>query len=286
MLFPIGLLVSAVGATPRRMYALGATLGAVLGPLFLQGFRGPLIVQVTALLAIWARKDAVAARRVALAVALAALVLVPAVRISRGGGDGPRGLATFDPIAVLLEAGGSLRPLVVTAELVESGRERLWMGRSYAMAASRVAVNAGRRQVASSRDARALPPNAWVTMHADPWMFEHGYGIGFSGVAEPYLNFGKPGVVLFFLLLGYVTQAWDRSLRRDPFLAAVGAATFGFVLWTVRNDSMDLFRALAFVSATVFGSWVVAHLRSRKLSAHQAGALVALGDGAPRPTAD
>jgi hypothetical protein len=282
MLFPIGLLVAAVGARPRQMYALGAMLSVVLGPVFLQGFRGPLIVQVAALLAIWSRKDAVVARRVGLAVTLAGLVLVPAVRITRGGGEG--GLATFDPIAVLLEAGGSLRPLVVTAELVESGRERPWMGRSYAMAAQLVAVNAGRRQAASSRDAASQPPNAWVTMHAEPWMFENGYGIGFSGVAEPYLNFGKTGVILFFLLLGYVTQAWDRSLRRDPFLAAVGAATFGFVLWTVRNDSMELFRALAFVSATVFGAWVIAHLRSARLSAHQAGALVARG--APPPAAD
>jgi len=259
MLFPIGLLVAAVGATPGRMFALGGLVLVVLGPLFLRGFRGPIIVHVAALLAIWDRKDARVARRVAVAVVLAVMVLVPAIRVSRDlGPGGPSDLGTIDPVAVLLETGGSLRPVVVTAERIERGAEPLWMGQSYAMAVGRILPNVG---AWARPGGHTLSPSAWATMHAEPWIFEHGGGIGFSGVAEPYLNFGTIGVVLFFLLLGLAIQSWDRWLSRDPFRAAIGAATFGFVLWTVRNDSVEVFRAAAFASATVLAAWIACRIR-------------------------
>lgn len=286
MLFPIGLLVAAAGATPRRMFVLGAMLLLVLGPLFMRGFRGPTIVHVTALLAVWTRKNVRAARRVALAVAAGAMILVPAVRLSRDVEGAAGELGSVDPIAMVLEMGGSLYPLVVTAEVLESGREPPWMGRSYAMAAERLTLNLGarRRELSATRD---LAPNSWVTLHADPWAFEHGYGIGFSGVAEPYLNFGLAGVVGFFLLLGFVIQSWDRSLTNHPFRAAVAAATFGFLLWTARNDSMELLRALGIATAVVAAAWSLAGSRARRLSraARRQAARVAEPERAGAPEA-
>jgi len=80
MLFPIGLLVAAVGATRRQMMLLTALLIAALGPLFFKGFRGPVLVQAAALLAVWAHKDRRVARRVGLVVLAAALVLAPSTR--------------------------------------------------------------------------------------------------------------------------------------------------------------------------------------------------------------
>jgi hypothetical protein len=263
MLFPIGLLIAAVGATRREMVPLGIAVAVVLGPLFLAGFRGPTIVQAAALLAVWARKDRAIARRVALGVVAAAVLLVPAVRVSRDLGQGlAPGFRTLDPIQVLLETGGSLYPLVVTADRLESGKEEPWMGRSYAMAVGRVLPNVALRR--STPGARTLTPSAWATMHADPWAFDHGGGIGFSGVAEPYLNFGTAGVVVFFLLLGLLTRVWERSLGGSPFRAAIGAASFGFLLWTVRNDAMELFRAMAFASATVLAAWFAVRARVRR----------------------
>lgn len=250
MLFPIGLLVAAVGATPRQMYALGVMVTAVLGPLFLVGFRGPTILQAASLLAVWARKDRRVAGRLSIAVMAVAIVLVPAVRATRdAGGSVAGGLSSADPVSVLLETGGSLYPLVVTAERLEDAGEEPWMGRSYAMAAGRMVPNVATRFETTGQ--RVLTPAAWVTMHADGWAYDHGGGIGFSGVAEPYLNFGVAGVVVFFLLLGIVLQRWDAWLGTDPFLGAIGAASFGFVLWTVRNDGMELFRAVAVAAGTV-----------------------------------
>lgn len=263
MLFPIGLLVAAAGATPRQMYLLGGVLITVLGPLFLGGFRGPFLVQATALVAVWARKDARAARRLALVGVAAAIVLVPAVRLARNDEQSlSRGLAKLDPAAMLVETGGTIYPLVLTAERLAAGSEEPWMGRSYWMAVKRVIPNVALRWRA--RPETELTPSAWATRLTDRWTFEHGGGVGFSGVAEPYLNFATAGVVVFFLLLGYSVHRFDAWLGNDPFRGAIGAATFGFVLWSVRNDVMELFRALALASATVLAAWVVARLEHRR----------------------
>jgi hypothetical protein len=261
MLFPIGLLVAAVGATPRQMFALGAILAVVLGPLFLRGFRGPVMIQATTLVAVWAHKDVRVARYLAVAGALAALVLVPVIRATRDSEAGSsRSVRQIDPAAGLLETGGSLQPLTLTAERVDLGLERLWMGRSYVMAIKRIVPNVSKWAPASGLE---MAPSVWATMHADPWAYDHAGGVGFSGVAEPYLNFGATGVVLVFLLLGFVVHRWDCWLTVDPFRAAIGAASFGGVLWTVRNDSMELFRVLAFASATVLAARVAAAFSRR-----------------------
>jgi oligosaccharide repeat unit polymerase len=262
MVFPIGVVVAAVGASRWQMLPLAAAVLAIMAPLFLAGFRGPIIVQLATLLAVWAHKDGRTARQVALGLALAAIVLVPAVRATRDERrDVREGLGQFDPLALFLEAGTSLYPLVVTTERIGSGAEPLWLGRSYAVAASRVVPNLGQR---AGLEGRAQTPNGWATLHADRWLYERGGGIGFSGVAEPYLNFGLAGVVVYFLLLGTVMQRWERWLERDPFRAAIGASTFGFVLWTVRNETLELFRSMAFAVVVVGGAlWLHRVLRRR-----------------------
>jgi oligosaccharide repeat unit polymerase len=253
MLFPIGLLAAAGGATPRRMPALGALLLVTLGPLFWQGFRGPFIVNAAAFLAVLMAKKPRVARPVAAAALAAAMILAPAIRQVRDRGDEVR-VQKVDPLEFLLEAGGSLYPLVVTAERVESGFEPLWLGRSYAKALGRIVPNVSRRP---DRDPREMRPSVWVTMKANRWTYEHGGGIGFSGVAEPYLNFGIAGVVLFFLLLGFLIDQSDRWLVTGPFRAAFAAACYGFILWTARNDAMEVFRALVLAGGTVIAARLI-----------------------------
>lgn len=265
MVFPIGVVVAAVGASRRQMLPLAALVLAVMAPLFLAGFRGPIIVHLATLLAVWAHKDGRVARRVALALAIAAVVLVPAVRMTRDERrDVREGLETFDPLALFLEAGTSLYPLVVTSERIGSDAEPLWLGRSYATAVSRIVPNLGQR---AGLEGRALTPNGWATLHADRWLYDRGGGIGFSGVAEPYLNFGVPGVVVFFLLLGAVMQRWEGWLAHSPFRAAIGASTFGFVLWTVRNETLELFRSMAFAAVVVGGAWWLHRVLRRRIAA-------------------
>ncbi|HEY3446516.1 MAG TPA: O-antigen polysaccharide polymerase Wzy [Myxococcales bacterium] len=279
MLFPIGLLIAAVGATRRQLSLVGLLLAVVLGPLFLSGFRGPVIVQVASLMAVWAHKNRRLARILGGAALVVALVLAPAIRSARdlGAQDQPTTEAATGPLAVFVEAGGSLYPLVVTVEQIDGGAQELWWGRSYAMAVGRVLLNVSSRR----SEERVLTPSAWATLQADPWAFDNGYGIGFSGVAEPYLNFGLAGVLLVFLALGGIVRTWERWLSRDPFRAAIGAASFGFVLWSVRNEAMDLFRVMAIASGIVLGAWALSALRRRWASRGRRADLGTGGEALP-----
>jgi hypothetical protein len=263
MLFPIGILIAAIGASPRQLALLAMGYACAVAPLFVAGFRGPVIVHAAALLAIWARKDLRTARRVAAASAALVLVLAPAVKLARNL-DQPlsTALAQAHSLDTLLEAGGSMQALVVTSELIESGAEPLWLGRSYLMAVQRVVPNLSTRWTPAART-RMVTPSAWVTMHTDPWVYERGGGIGFSGVAEPYLNFGRLGVLLFFALLGYVIQFLDVGGEGSPHRAAVAAASLGFLYWTVRNDTAPLLRAVAFAGGAALVSWLAGRLLSR-----------------------
>jgi oligosaccharide repeat unit polymerase len=268
MLFSIGLIVAAVGATARGMFGLGLLFAVALGPLFLNGFRGPVLVQGAALLAVWVRKDARTAKRLATAGLVAVLLLVPAIKVSRNAGASlSDALRETDALAFLHESGGSLRPLVVTCERLESSRDPLWMGRSYLMAARRLVPNVSTAWVAPTR--RALTPAVWATMHADYWAYEHGLGIGFSGVAEPYLNFGAPGVVVFFVILGVLLAAGDRWLSAGGYRAAMVAASFGFVLWTVRNDMNPLLRTIAVACFAVATAWVLSRTLAHRVRGRQ-----------------
>jgi hypothetical protein len=264
MVFPIGFVVAAAGASRRQLPLVAGVVLAVLAPLFLAGFRGPAIVHLATLLTVWARKDLVAARRMAAGLVLAAIVLVPAVRLTRDARRSlSEGLEAVDPLATFVEAGTSIYPLIVTAGRVGDGAEPLWAGRSYLDALARTAPNLGPR---AGSEGRALTPSGWATLHADRWLYERGGGIGFSGVAEPYLNFGLAGVVGFFLLLGMVMQRWETWLARDPFRAALGASTFGFVLWTVRNEATELFRSMAIAALVIAGAWLVDRALHRRLA--------------------
>jgi hypothetical protein len=259
MLFPIGVLVASVGATPRQMFVLGGMTLVVLGPLFVSGFRGPTIVLAMALLAVWTHKQRLVARGLTIGVLATAIVLVPAIRLTRDDRSSTGVPNSLDPLAPLFEAGGSLSPLVVTAEIIQSGSERLWMGRSWAMALERIVPNVGAR-VATGDASRT--PYGWATLYADPSACEAGDGGGFSGVAEPYVTFGGAGVVVFFLLRARAPAV--RPLAREPpFRAAIAAASFKSVLWTVRNDAMEPPRSIAFASVVVLAAWVVTRLSAR-----------------------
>ena len=45
-----------------------------------------------------------------------------------------------------------------------------------------------------------LIPSEWITYRLDPIRFAAGEGVGFSGIGEPYINFGLTGVVIYFIL--------------------------------------------------------------------------------------
>jgi hypothetical protein len=196
---------------------------------------------------VWARKDRRVARSLAVLGLVAMFVLVPAIRLTRSKDKSlAEGLRDLRPLAFLTEAGGSMYPLVATHELVTAKDEPLWFGRSYGAAVRAIVPNVSFTFTRAVDREEEDAPGRWLTKRIDPWLADHGGGYGFSSVAEPYLNFGWIGVIVMFAALGYLTRTMDRWLGRSPYWGAVAAASFGFLLWTVRNDASGLFRPIAY----------------------------------------
>jgi hypothetical protein len=262
-----GALVAAAGASRRGMILLGTGLALALAPIFAKGFRGiPLTAGIT-FMVVWYMKAPRVATRVALVGCAFALVAVPAIRMTREAAllQVAAPVDQVRPFEFFTEAGGSLRPLVETVQAFDSGKQRLWMGRSYALAAARVVPNVSLRWEAAAEEEANLTPDQWVSQRADGWK------IGFSGVAEPYLNFGVAGVVLYFAALGFLLVRADALARRSPYWCAVVASTQAALLWTVRNDVMALIRTAAWSAAVVLAIRATVHLRPRLPSFPRAG---------------
>jgi hypothetical protein len=139
------------------------------------------------------------------------------------------------------EMGQSIRPLVETEELVGPGEYRY--GRTYWLAFKGIVPNLALRWEAPSIESiDELPPSHWLTALVEPWTFKNYGGIGFSAIAEPYMNFGLIGVVLYFLILGFLLIRLEQASIRNSYTLASWGLILGPLLWTTRNDFSNFFR--------------------------------------------
>ena len=251
-LLPTGALIALAGARQGIQTARGLVLvgGAALLLLF-AGDRGGAVSLGAAALVVWTGTRGSLPRRVVIAACAVVLILVPAIATLR---QLPRNGVNFatayeaaraaSPLAALTEMGGSLRPLVETLRLVPTDASYR-LGSSYLSAAGRLVPNLGlSRADADWRDPESLPPNHWITYAVAPWALASFEGLGFSAIAEPYLNFGIPGVLAYFLALGVVLGRLDLALARGQSRRrlALIAVVFMPLLLTVRNDFHNFVR--------------------------------------------
>lgn len=144
------------------------------------------------------------------------------------------------------EIGGTMRIVSYVLELVPVQRPFDW-GRSYLRSFSAVipnlfwdlhpAVSGG-------------TPAQWLIQVVDPATARAGGGIGFSFIAEAYLNFGwlgAPAVMVGLGLLFGRLCAWGDA-SPDPLKLAMLAGLTAMSLTIVRNDSTAAFRILAWYS--------------------------------------
>jgi oligosaccharide repeat unit polymerase len=87
-----------------------------------------------------------------------------------------------------------------------------------------------------------LPPGHWITSIVDPWTYKNYGGMGFSAIAEPYMNFGVAGVVAYFFLLSFFLIRLEQLSVRSAYALAAWALILGPLLWTTRNDFTNFFR--------------------------------------------
>lgn len=137
----------------------------------------------------------------------------------------------------MLEMGGTLRVVAVTAELIP-GSFPYRLGESYLYAMSRIVPN-----VFWDIHPAVIHGDLgrWFTMTVSPETYAAGGGLGFSMIAEAYANFGRLGTPVVMGLVGYGVQrlsSWwegreDLRAARVAFVAVLISST---IFW-VRNGS-------------------------------------------------
>lgn len=104
---------------------------------------------------------------------------------------------------------------------------------------------------ASRSDSKAIArtaPSDWLTFRVLPEKFAIGEGVGFTGIGEPYLNFGLPGVVIFFLGLGYLLGRLDQiNLLEHPITLVFATAILWRLAQTVRDDFGNFIKPMVFI---------------------------------------
>jgi hypothetical protein len=244
----IGLSLSVAGASRRQLRITLSCAGFWVTFLFYLGFRGPaLIAGLIVYAAVIKKGIRVPAWIPSLVVGLA-LIAVPLMRFSReqplNERSLPNSLSEFNILDTPAEMGASIRPLVETVDLIAPTNYRLV--RTYLVGIKAIAPNLALRwEAPSGESVDDLPPAHWITAIVDPWTYKNYGGMGFSAIAEPYMNFGTVGVVIYFVVLAFLLVRLEQASIRSSYALAIWALVLGPLLWTTRNDSGNFFRPAA-----------------------------------------
>lgn len=108
-------------------------------------------------------------------------------------------------------------------------------------------VTAMRRSLLNRETLSDLPPSDWLTYHVAHWAFTKGHGVGFTSIGESYLNFGIIGVMVFFLLFGYLLGKLDNvDLSRHPMALVFSSSLLWHFIRTVRDDMGNFYKPALF----------------------------------------
>lgn len=102
-----------------------------------------------------------------------------------------------------------------------------------------------------------LAPSDWMTYEILPHHYDLGQGVGYSGIAEPYINFGVPGVVFFFVLIGWTLGRFDlQRISINIYHILFAVCFFRLLLPTVRNDFSNFTKPSSFCIIILLIWWI------------------------------
>ena len=244
---PVGLYVIAAAASRGRIATVLAVAVAWCSLIFFLGFRGFALIPLVVTLAVLNKRGFRLPAAAYIAGLLMLLIAIPVARSMRNSSLSERSVtdavSEIHPLSAVEELGGSLQPLVHTVRLMENENPR-W-GKTYWQALQRVIPNLAEDWAGGGYvSVEDMTPTHWVTRLAAPWKYRHFGGLGFSGVAEPYMNFGTAGVVGYFFLLAVVLVGADRFDYGRPTRLVLWATMLGPLLMTTRGSFDSFFRPL------------------------------------------
>ena len=194
------------------------------------------------------QKDIIALLVIILAISI---ILIPIIKEIRNLPVSERGASlsntSLDPLDALVEMGGTIRPYVGFFQVFPPGGAEAYLhGKSYVIALGRIIPNVGFSVTRDSTQSY-FRTNIWITQRLDPAAASVGIGLGSSGVAEPYINFGYFGLLIFFFLLGLGITLLERYTIRNRSILAVALIAFMFssVNWYIRDDIYGVIRPIA-----------------------------------------
>lgn len=230
MLTAVGIII-AVAAPPSkaRTWAIRIFVVFALFTLLI-GSRTAALYAVVAVVVAVARVRKMPKSRLSVLLILGGLLVISSVQQFRdnGVGDASAGQLVGSPAAGLYEMGSTMRPVVETVAVVKDGETRLRDGETYFVTVIRQAEN-------FLRIPHPTPDPRW----ADAAIADRAPGlhIGYSAVAEAYLNFGAAGTFVVFAVLGAGFGFWDNRRLGDPVSAARVAVVFIALISTIRATS-------------------------------------------------
>jgi hypothetical protein len=263
MFASIGLTIATSGASRRQMRIVFLASGLWTLGLLYWGFRGPAVILALIVYVVAVKKGLIFPRWLPIVAALILLMALPALETMREQSDRFLGatLGQFNVLDAPAEMGASIRPLIETAAIVDASNLRY--GRTYWIGIKGIIPNlAWRWEAPDEESLDDLPPNHWITAIADPWSYKNYGGMGFSAIAEPYMNFGTAGVIVFFAVLAIGLVKLDRVSITSCYALAAWAIILGPLLWTTRNDSTNFFRPAVWGLLYLGTIWVLANRSS------------------------
>jgi hypothetical protein len=156
------------------------------------------------------------------------------------------GVEVQDPLTnTIAEMGGSMNTLAYTIDLVPSSRP-YDNGAGVVRAVSTLIPNLFWER----HPASAGSYGEWLVKLVNPWLAERGGALGFSVVAEGFINFGPFGGPIYCGLLGFIVAALLVSSTRTHVPATVifAAITLSVILFYPRSEGSAILRAVVWCS--------------------------------------
>lgn len=164
-------------------------------------------------------------------------VLIGAVAQLRNSNQTAGGAAlNLTPVPAITEMGASLRPLSETISWRRGYGEGEYHGSTYVAGVERIFERL-----------EGIPRPTPDPRFAGTLLSERvsGYNLGYSAVAEAFLNFGTSGVVIIFLGMGYLIGKLERSFRGNAYASARMGVILYVLGYEVRQSSNIMFTLLA-----------------------------------------
>lgn len=223
-----GFIAAAYSNRKKSILISLVVLGALL-PLFINGERGEFLVTGAAFFVLLYKKG-YKFKFYEYGIGLIAIFFsIPLIKNLRIGKSEP---LDFDYLSPIYEMGMQIRTVTYTVDAIQKNFTDWWYGHSYLEAFWRIIPNVGNIRGTLIGGLRENAPKQWLTDLYNPG----GAGLGYSIIAEPYLNFGVFGVIGILFLLGYTINRFDNTDTSSSFSLSIYLIFLQSILWAVRND--------------------------------------------------